>query len=67
VLVGISVGLFIFNRHAFHDQAFMAFRWGNCLVGAFGTIAAVICFRLLGQRKVITTLGIGEDTAKKLQ
>jgi hypothetical protein len=45
----------------------MAFRWGNCLVGAFGTIAAVICFRLLGQRKVITTLGIGEDTDKKLR
>ena len=67
VLVGLFAGQFIFNRHAFPDQVFMAFQWDNFLVGAFGAIAAVICFGLLGQRKVITTLGIGEATAKKLR
>jgi hypothetical protein len=66
VLVGISAGLFIFNRHAFHDQGFMAFQWDSFLWGAFGAIAALICFGLLG-RKATTALGIGEDTTKKLQ
>jgi hypothetical protein len=67
VLVGISIGLRICTWNAFPGHWFSPFRWDNVLVGAFGAIAARICFGLLGQRKVITTLGIGEDTAKKLQ
>jgi hypothetical protein len=71
ILLGVLAGIFIAGRilswHAFPGQGFNPFRWDDWLVGALGAIAARICFALLGQRKVTTTLGLGEATARKLR
>jgi uncharacterized membrane protein HdeD (DUF308 family) len=66
VLAGLFIGQCIHNWHAFHDQGFNPFRWDNFLAGAVGAVAGLW---LVGQRKneQITTLGIGEATAKKLR
>lgn len=72
ILAGVCAGIAIFGQcvrdwPAFSGQGFNPFRWETFLVGAFGAVVARICFGLLGQRKVTTTLGIGEAKARKLQ
>jgi hypothetical protein len=71
LLAGMFIARCIPNWHAFRDHGLMAgfkaFRWDDFLPQAFGATSLAICFALLGQRKVITTLGIGEATAKKLR
>ena len=71
ILAGVCAGIFIagriLNGHAFPGQGFNPFQWDSLLMGALGAIASRICFGFLGQRKVITTLGIGETAAKKLK
>jgi hypothetical protein len=67
MFIAECVGQYIRHQHAFHDQGFKAFRWDDFFVRASGAIALTICFGLLGERKEITTLGLGEITAKKLR
>jgi MFS superfamily sulfate permease-like transporter len=71
VLVGVSVGISIvlewmLNWPAVHGQGFNPFQWDNLLAMVVGVVASRWLVR---QRKVdqVTTLGIGEITAKKLQ
>ena len=72
--LGVLSGMFIaqcihqhiLHWHAFSGQEFKAFRWDDFLVSAFG--AFVLTWVVpVGQRKEITTLGIGEATTKKLR
>jgi hypothetical protein len=67
VLAGMFIGQCIYTWHAFPDQGFKAFQWDRFLFAAFGAISVIIGVWLVGQRKEITTLGVGEAKAKKLR
>jgi hypothetical protein len=70
-LLGMLALLFLYqcihNWHAFHDQGLRAgletVRWDNFFAMTVGAIVGW----LMRQPKEITTLGIGEATARKLR
>ena len=66
VRIGASalVGEYVFNRQAFHDQGFRAFLRTDIWVPAFAVVMSYWIL-LVAQRRGITTLGIGDTTAKK--
>jgi hypothetical protein len=67
IFIGQCVGQYIRHRHAFHDQGFSAFQWDRFFLSAFGAFSAIFGVWLVGRNSDITTLGIGEFTAKKLR
>jgi hypothetical protein len=58
---------YIFQWHVIRDHGFKAVRYDDFLNQAIGAIGASICLWLIGRNQEITTLGIGELTAKKLR
>jgi hypothetical protein len=63
-LIGSCIGQYGFHWHTFHDQGLKAFQWDEVLVPAVGVVMA-FWLLLVGQRKKITTIGIGD--AKQLR
>jgi hypothetical protein len=67
LLAGFLIGNYIVNWHVIRDHGFKSVRYDRFLAQAIGAIGMLICFWLLGRQKDVTTLGIGETTAKKLR
>jgi len=67
LLAGFFIGNYIGNWHVIRNHGFKAVRYDHFLAQAVGVIGTLICFWLLGRQKEVTTLGIGEATAKKLR
>jgi hypothetical protein len=67
MLAGFLIGNYIVQWHVIRDHGFKAVRYDHFLNQAIGVIGASICLWLLGRHEEVTTLGIGELTAKKLR
>jgi hypothetical protein len=71
VFIAQCIHQHILHWHAFRDQGLMAgfktVRWDDFLVRALTAGGGLIVALLLAQPQEITTLGVGEVTAKKLR
>jgi len=69
LLAGFLIGNNIVNWHVIRDHGFKAVRYDHFLFQTVGAMSGLIIPRLVGRfmNKEITTLGIGEVTAEKLQ
>jgi hypothetical protein len=67
LLAGFLIGNYVVNWHVILDHGFGSVRYDHFVAQAIGAIGISICFWLLGRQKEVTTLGIGDATAKKVR